>query len=192
MGAMGGKSSTQCDWLQRAFRTFAGHDERWASLSGEQRHGEQSNLSSISTQSHTPSPYVSPFNRSRTPQLTSAVQMLSRSAMRMPTAANQIVARRGFSSTRMQLASPYHYPEGPRSNLPFNPMTRFFAIRYWSFMGEHSIQRTTASFSKLTSFSAAGFFLPFGVAGKSIASNIPSSVVRMLTIQTVWQTMKNQ
>ncbi|KAG9571679.1 hypothetical protein KCU77_g12424, partial [Aureobasidium melanogenum] len=71
--------------------------------------------------------------------------MLSRSAMRMPTVANQIVARRGFSSTRMQLASPYHYPEGPRSNLPFNPLTKFFAIRYWSFM-------------------AAGFFLPFGVA----------------------------
>ncbi|KAG9653189.1 hypothetical protein KCU71_g21027, partial [Aureobasidium melanogenum] len=99
--------------------------------------------------------------------------MLSRSAMRMPTVANQIVARRGFSSTRMQLASPYHYPEGPRSNLPFNPLTKFFAIRYWSFM-------------------AAGFFLPFGVAGKSIVPNISSSIVRVLTIQTVWQTMKNQ
>ncbi|THZ02243.1 hypothetical protein D6C95_03968 [Aureobasidium pullulans] len=78
-------------------------------------------------------------------QLTPAVQMLSRSAMRMPTVANQIVARRTFSSTRMQLASPYHYPEGPRSNLPFNPLTKFFAIRFWGFM-------------------ATGFFLPFGVA----------------------------
>jgi cytochrome c oxidase subunit 7c len=56
--------------------------------------------------------------------------------MRMPTVANQIVARRTFSSTRMQLASPYHYPEGPRSNLPFNPLTKFFAVRFWGFMGE--------------------------------------------------------
>ncbi|KAI5269967.1 IkappaB kinase complex, IKAP component [Aureobasidium subglaciale] len=71
--------------------------------------------------------------------------MLSRSAMRMPTVANQIVARRAFSSTRMQLASPYHYPEGPRSNLPFNPLTKMFAFRFWGFM-------------------ATGFFLPFGVA----------------------------
>ena len=45
------------------------------------------------------------------------------------------VARRGFSTTRPQLASPYHYPEGPRSNIPFNPMTKFFAVRYWGFMG---------------------------------------------------------
>lgn len=61
--------------------------------------------------------------------------MLSRTAMRMPTVANT-VSRRGFSSTRSQLASPYHYPEGPRNNIPFNPMTRFFAVRYWGFMGE--------------------------------------------------------
>ncbi|KAJ5232464.1 hypothetical protein N7468_005420 [Penicillium chermesinum] len=44
------------------------------------------------------------------------------------------VARRGFSTTRSQLASPYHYAEGPRSNIPFNPKTKFFAVRYWSFM----------------------------------------------------------
>jgi hypothetical protein len=30
---------------------------------------------------------------------------------------------------------------------------------------------------------ATGFFLPFGVAGKSIAPIIPSSIVRVLTIQ---------
>lgn len=60
--------------------------------------------------------------------------MLSRTAMRAPTAANMI-ARRGFHSTRAQLASPYHYPEGPRNNIPFNPLTRFFFIRYWTFMG---------------------------------------------------------
>jgi hypothetical protein len=48
--------------------------------------------------------------------------------------ANSLVARRGFSTTRGQLASPYHYSEGPRSNIPFNPLTRFFAVRYWLYM----------------------------------------------------------
>lgn len=57
--------------------------------------------------------------------------------MRLPFAANT-VARRGFHSTRPQAASPYHYPEGPRSNIPFNPLTRFFAVRYWGFMGMRS------------------------------------------------------
>ncbi|KAK3344863.1 hypothetical protein B0H65DRAFT_187570 [Neurospora tetraspora] len=41
-----------------------------------------------------------------------------------------LVARRTFQNTRAQLSSPYHYPEGPRSNLPFNPKTRFFWFRY--------------------------------------------------------------
>jgi cytochrome c oxidase subunit 7c len=45
-----------------------------------------------------------------------------------------MVARRGFHSTRAQMSSPYHYPEGPRSNIPFNPLTKWFAIRYWGFM----------------------------------------------------------
>lgn len=51
--------------------------------------------------------------------------------------ATRTVARRGFSTTRPQrdLFSPHHYPEGPRSNLPFNPKTRFFWLRYWTFMG---------------------------------------------------------
>ncbi|GAB7355002.1 hypothetical protein MBLNU459_g5612t1 [Dothideomycetes sp. NU459] len=64
--------------------------------------------------------------------------------MRMPSAANT-VARRGFHSTRPQLSSPYHYPEGPRNNIPFNPMTKFFAFRYWTFM-------------------AVGFGAPFAIA----------------------------
>ncbi|KAF2117498.1 cytochrome c oxidase subunit VIIc [Lophiotrema nucula] len=67
--------------------------------------------------------------------------MLARAATRAPT----LMARRGFHSTRAQLASPYHYPEGPRSNLPFNPLTKWFAVRYWAFM-------------------ATGFGLPFGLA----------------------------
>ncbi|KAL4906463.1 hypothetical protein BDW74DRAFT_150417 [Aspergillus multicolor] len=44
------------------------------------------------------------------------------------------VARRGFSTTRTQLSSPYHYAEGPRSNIPFNPLTKYFFFRYWAFM----------------------------------------------------------
>ncbi|KAJ9133235.1 hypothetical protein NKR19_g9103 [Coniochaeta hoffmannii] len=56
----------------------------------------------------------------------------------------RIVARRAFSTTRAQLSSPYHYPEGPRSNLPFNTKTRFFALRYWGFL-------------------VTGFVAPFGI-----------------------------
>ncbi|KAL1971578.1 hypothetical protein VTN31DRAFT_2199 [Thermomyces dupontii] len=59
--------------------------------------------------------------------------------------ATSLVARRGFSTTRAQLASPYHYGEGPRSNIPFNPLTKYFAVRYWAFM-------------------ATGFLLPFGIS----------------------------
>jgi hypothetical protein len=62
--------------------------------------------------------------------------------------ASQQLARRGFHTTRAQLSSPYHYPEGPLSNLPFNPRKRGygFTVAYWSFM-------------------ATGFGLPFGIAG---------------------------
>ncbi|KAH8821220.1 hypothetical protein F5884DRAFT_766993 [Xylogone sp. PMI_703] len=57
--------------------------------------------------------------------------MLTRVGLR---ASQSMVARRGFHSTRSQLSSPYHYPEGPRSNLPFNPLARGFAIKYWTVM----------------------------------------------------------
>lgn len=46
------------------------------------------------------------------------------------------------------MSSPYHYPEGPYSNLPFNPHKKYFAVGYWAFM-------------------ATGFFAPFGIAGTS-------------------------
>ncbi|KAI1001608.1 hypothetical protein K3495_g6594 [Podosphaera aphanis] len=52
---------------------------------------------------------------------------------------------RGFHMSKALKSSPYHYPEGPRSNLPFNPLTKFFFVRYWVFMG-------------------VGFFAPFGIA----------------------------
>ncbi|KFY31415.1 hypothetical protein V501_08746 [Pseudogymnoascus sp. VKM F-4519 (FW-2642)] len=70
--------------------------------------------------------------------------MFARTATRVSPMA-QMAARRGFHSTRSQMASPYHYPEGPRNNLPFNPLTKFFALRYWGFM-------------------ALGFGAPFGIA----------------------------
>ncbi|KAK4455776.1 hypothetical protein QBC34DRAFT_75194 [Podospora aff. communis PSN243] len=76
--------------------------------------------------------------------------MLARAVTRAVPAQRQIVARRGFQTTRAQMSSPYHYPEGPYSNLPFNTKTRFFGLRYWGFM-------------------ATGFALPFGIAGASIS-----------------------
>ncbi|KKK26749.1 hypothetical protein ARAM_006756, partial [Aspergillus rambellii] len=77
--------------------------------------------------------------------------------------ATSFVARRGFSTTRSQLASPYHYAEGPRSNLPFNPLTKFFFFRYWAFM-------------------ITGFGAPFAIAGMSsiilMKSGKPTSPVK--------------
>lgn len=64
-----------------------------------------------------------------------------------PRAANMI-SRRMFHATRARLSSPYHYAEGPYTNLPFNTKTRFFAFRYWAYM-------------------ITGFFTPFGIAGAS-------------------------
>lgn len=69
-----------------------------------------------------------------------------------PRIAQQVLSRRAFHATRARFSSPYHYPEGPYSNLPFNTKTRFFGLRYWAYM-------------------ATGFFLPFGIAS---ASHIPS------------------
>ncbi|KAJ3569554.1 hypothetical protein NPX13_g6042 [Xylaria arbuscula] len=57
-----------------------------------------------------------------------------------------MISRRAFHATRARLSSPYHYPEGPYSNLPFNTKTRFFAVRYWLYC-------------------ITGFFAPFGIAG---------------------------
>ncbi|KAI2622851.1 hypothetical protein GGS21DRAFT_344892 [Xylaria nigripes] len=65
-----------------------------------------------------------------------------------------LISRRAFHATRSRLSSPYHYPEGPRSNLPFNTKTRFFAVRYWLYC-------------------ITGFFSPFAIAG---ASSISSSM----------------
>jgi cytochrome c oxidase subunit 7c len=74
--------------------------------------------------------------------------MLARAPLRSTaSAAQQIVARRAFTTTRARMSSPYHYPEGPLSNIPFNPRKKGFAIGYWSFM-------------------VVGFGLPFGICGE--------------------------
>lgn len=73
--------------------------------------------------------------------------MLARATFRAASAPT-LVARRGFQSTRAQLSSPYHYPEGPRSNLPFDPLKKGFAFKYWGFMGE--VERTPMSEFPLT------------------------------------------
>jgi cytochrome c oxidase subunit 7c len=68
--------------------------------------------------------------------------MLTQAAARTTTS---LVARRGFHATRARLSSPYHYPEGPYSNIPFDPRKKGFAFKYFAFC-------------------ATGFLLPFGIA----------------------------
>ena len=59
-----------------------------------------------------------------------------------------LVSRRGFHATRARLSSPYHYPDGPYTNLPFNPKTRFFALRFFLYC-------------------ATGFSIPFLISSTS-------------------------
>ncbi|EQL03248.1 cytochrome-c oxidase chain VIIc-like protein [Ophiocordyceps sinensis CO18] len=68
--------------------------------------------------------------------------MLSRAAARTTTS---LVSRRGFHATKARMSSPYHYPEGPYSNLPFNPRGKWFGLIYWGFL-------------------ATGFGTPFAIA----------------------------
>lgn len=56
--------------------------------------------------------------------------MLSRAAVRATT---QVAGRRGFHATRSQMSSPYHYPEGPYTNIPFNPKAKTFPLLFWGF-----------------------------------------------------------
>ncbi|KAL8692939.1 MAG: hypothetical protein Q9224_003859 [Gallowayella concinna] len=77
--------------------------------------------------------------------------MNARTALRASTASSMIARRgvRGFNSTPARFGlndSPYHYPEGPRNNLPFDVKGKYFAYKYWG---------TCAFF----------FGLPFGIAG---------------------------
>ena len=104
--------------------------------------------------------------------------MLSRAAARTTTS---LVSRRGFHATRARLSSPYHYPEGAYTNLPFNPHSKWFGAGYWAFM-------------------ATGFLAPFGIACKAQSPfRIETRFQHMLDLlftnandcQTVYQTQKS-
>lgn len=69
--------------------------------------------------------------------------MFSRAAVRATT---QVAGRRGFHATRSQMSSPYHYAEGPYTNIPFNPKKKTFPILFWGYC-------------------ATGFGAPFMIAG---------------------------
>lgn len=71
--------------------------------------------------------------------------MLSRAAVRATT---QVAGRRAFHATRPRMSSPYHYSEGPYSNIPFDPKKKRFPILFWGYC--------------ITGFSA-----PFLIAGPS-------------------------
>ncbi|KAK4133182.1 hypothetical protein BT67DRAFT_58606 [Trichocladium antarcticum] len=62
---------------------------------------------------------------------------------RQPLAA--AAARRGFQTTTARLSSPYHYPEGPLGNLPFNPRKKSFKYGF-------------------VTYCVVGFSIPFGIA----------------------------
>jgi hypothetical protein len=63
--------------------------------------------------------------------------MISGTLRRSAFAARQtplVVARRNLHATPARMGG-YHYPEGPRSNLPFNPLAKSFGLRYLGFCG---------------------------------------------------------
>ena len=65
-----------------------------------------------------------------------------------------MIVSRGFRTSAARLSSPYHYPEGPLSGIPFNPRTKYFAIRYWGTMGmrqESASENQLANMRQLSS-----------------------------------------
>lgn len=97
--------------------------------------------------------------------------MFSRAAVRATT---QVAGRRGFHATRSQMSSPYHYAEGPYTNIPFNPKKKTFPILFWGYC-------------------ATGFAAPFLIAG---ALCLPVMALRHVfacgysNIFAAWQTYK--
>ncbi|KAJ5745379.1 hypothetical protein N7520_010561 [Penicillium odoratum] len=76
-----------------------------------------------------------------------------------------VAVRRGFSTTRAQFGSPYHYAEGPRTNIPFNPLTKHFFWRYWAFMSSsHITPRPQTHNTNVEPPLAVGFGAPFAIA----------------------------
>ena len=108
--------------------------------------------------------------------------MLSRATFRAASAPS-LVARRGFQSTRAQMASPYHYPEGPRSNLPFDPLKRGFAFKYWGFMGK---LYWSSMAERVLTATGTGFALPFLLAGEfpNPTSYMPEHILMQVISQS--------
>lgn len=84
--------------------------------------------------------------------------MLSRATIRATT---QVAGRRGFHATRIQRSSPYHYPEGPYSNIPFDPKKKTFPVLFWGYC-------------------AVGFSAPFLIAGASSRQPLRSRAILRL------------
>lgn len=100
--------------------------------------------------------------------------MLSRAAIRTTT---QVAGRRAFHATRIQRSSPYHYPEGPYTNIPFDPKKKTFPILFWGYC-------------------TLGFSAPFLIAGAlfpchSLVSEALALLLANLHFsRTAWQTYK--
>ena len=104
----------------------------------------------------------------------------ARSSARLSSRQINSLSRRGFQSTALRSGG-YHYPEGPRSSLPFDPLKKGFAFKYWGFM-------------------FVGFSLPFWVASKSQYPCLWSlwDGIKWVgadandLVSLVWQTYKNK
>ncbi|KAI5794639.1 hypothetical protein FPQ18DRAFT_257357 [Pyronema domesticum] len=70
--------------------------------------------------------------------------MISGTIRRTALAAARQAPRRNFHATPARNGG-YHYPEGPRSNLPFDPLAKGFGIKF-------------------IAYAVTGFGLPFGIA----------------------------
>lgn len=102
------------------------------------------------------------------------LQVLSRPVNRAGSMAARFT-RRGFHSTRPQLGSQYHYPEGPRSNIPFDPLKKGFALKFWGFCGK--FLPGDIVLSRLTINLATGYFTPYAIACESC---LVSNVIRVI------------
>lgn len=69
------------------------------------------------------------------------------------------------ASVSLRSTMPDRYPlTVQQSNIPFNPLTKFFAVRYWTFMGE-PLQQAGWDY-EANNDAAVGFGAPFGIAGE--------------------------
>jgi cytochrome c oxidase subunit 7c len=66
--------------------------------------------------------------------LTPTEDMISGTIRRTALAAARQAPRRNFHATPARNGG-YHYPEGPRSNLPFDPLAKGFGIKFIAYAG---------------------------------------------------------